>query len=103
MSKFEHAKFKFAETSNVTEVGISCWPHDGSGDATSERVVFGTPLVLKAGDEVLMVMARRIVELEAQVDALMLEYCPDEMTDDQVRNWGKHQVPEAAIKGENDE
>jgi len=35
--------------------------------------------------------------LQAQVDALMLEYCPDEMTDDQVRNWGKHQVPEAAL------
>jgi len=46
---------------------------------------------------------RKIKRLQAQVDTLMLEYCPDEMTDDQVRNWGKHQVPEAAIKGEGDE
>lgn len=30
---------------------------------------------------------------QAQIDALMLEYCPDEMTPEQIRNWGDHQVP----------
>ncbi len=29
--------------------------------------------------------------LQARIDALMLEYCPDEMTPEQVENWGKHQ------------
>jgi len=90
MGKFEHAKFKVAETSNVTEVSISCWPHDGSGDAASERVVFGTPLVLKAGDEVLMVMARRIVELEAQVERMKVA----------LKERVPRSVYEAAIKGE---
>ena len=35
-------------------------------------------------------------EMQAKIDALMLEYCPDEMTPEQVAEWGRHQkrVPE---------
>ena len=29
---------------------------------------------------------------QAKIDSLMLEYCPDEMTQDQMDNWEKHQV-----------
>jgi short-subunit dehydrogenase involved in D-alanine esterification of teichoic acids len=31
--------------------------------------------------------------LQAKIDLLMLEYCPDEMTDEQLENYEKHQVP----------
>ncbi len=37
--------------------------------------------------------AQRIAELEARIDELMLEYCPDEMTEEQKQNWAKHQAP----------
>jgi hypothetical protein len=30
---------------------------------------------------------------QAEIDRLMLEYCPDEMTPEQVAEWGKHQRP----------
>ena len=30
-------------------------------------------------------------ELQAKIDALMLEYCPDEMTPEQIENWKRHQ------------
>jgi hypothetical protein len=30
--------------------------------------------------------------LQAKVDALMLEYCPEEMTPEQKANWAAHQV-----------
>ena len=30
---------------------------------------------------------------KAKIDRLMLEYCPDEMTEDQKENWAKHQRP----------
>lgn len=30
-------------------------------------------------------------ELQAKIDALMLEYCPDEMTTEQIENWKRHQ------------
>ena len=30
--------------------------------------------------------------LQARVDALMLEYCPEEMTPEQIAEWGRNQV-----------
>ncbi len=35
--------------------------------------------------------ARIADERQARIDALMLEYCPDEMTEAQKENWAKHQ------------
>lgn len=34
---------------------------------------------------------------QAHIDRLMLEYCPDEMTPEQVEEWGRHQraVPDS--------
>ena len=34
----------------------------------------------------------RAEKAEAKIDALMLEYCPDEMTEEQVAEWKKHQI-----------
>jgi len=39
-------------------------------------------------------IARLEAELDAKqakIDALMLEYCPDEMTPEQLAEWGRHQ------------
>jgi len=30
---------------------------------------------------------------QARIDALMFEYCPEEMTEEQVNEWKKHQQP----------
>lgn len=30
-------------------------------------------------------------ELQAKIDALMLEFCPDDMTKEQLANWEAHQ------------
>jgi len=30
---------------------------------------------------------------QARIDELMLEYCPDEMPQEQLDNWSNHQVP----------
>ena len=34
----------------------------------------------------------KIASLQAKIDELMLEYCPNEMTDDQLHNWAKFQM-----------
>ena len=34
-----------------------------------------------------------VARLQARIDALMLEYCPDEMTAEQTAEWARHQVP----------
>lgn len=37
--------------------------------------------------------ANEIEAKQAKIDALMLEYCPDEMTPAQLQNWASHQKP----------
>lgn len=37
----------------------------------------------------------REAALQAQIDRLMLEYCPSEMTPEQIENWKRHQRPVA--------
>lgn len=39
---------------------------------------------------------------QAKIDALMLEYCPDEMTPEQIAEWEAHQKP-SPDQGEHDE
>ena len=36
--------------------------------------------------------------LQAKIDALMLEYCPDEMTPEQLNGWAKNQKPPAFLR-----
>jgi len=38
-------------------------------------------------------VAKKADALQARIDALMLEYCPDEMTEAQKANWARHQKP----------
>ena len=40
---------------------------------------------------------RTIAAMQAKIDALMLEYCPDEMTPEQIDNWKLHQVVAGGI------
>ena len=42
----------------------------------------------------------RLAEAEAKIDRLMLEYCPDEMTPEQMAAWEKHQSAEQLLKEE---
>lgn len=34
---------------------------------------------------------RELDAKQAKIDELMMEYCPDEMTEDQLVEWAKHQ------------
>ena len=36
---------------------------------------------------------KAIATLQARIDELMLEYCPDEMTPEQLDEWARHQIP----------
>lgn len=48
-------------------------------------------------------LEKRVAAQQAKIDALMLEHCPDEMTPEQIEEWGRHQrpvtVPERTTKG----
>jgi len=45
----------------------------------------------EATPSAMQLLRNRIAELEARIDQLMLEYCPDEMTPEQLERWGAHQ------------
>lgn len=35
---------------------------------------------------------RTIASMQAKIDRLMLEYCPEDMTPEQIENWKRHQA-----------
>lgn len=38
-------------------------------------------------------LRRDLASKQAEIDALMLEHCPGEMTPEQIEEWGRHQRP----------
>lgn len=40
-------------------------------------------------------LRRDVGAMQAQIDRLMLEHCPNEMTAEQLAEWGRHQKPNA--------
>lgn len=56
--------------------------------------------IVYSDDNVRNVMLRHIEQLQAQIDALMLEHCPDEMSPEQVAIWGSHQKSVPNLSGE---
>lgn len=53
------------------------------------RVAEGRAFIMKTAAETL---ARKCDELQAKIDSLMLEFCPDEMTPEQKARWERNQV-----------
>lgn len=51
---------------------------------------FPTKLALDAADEIER-LRRDIASKQAEIDRLMLEFCPGEMTPEQRTEWGRHQ------------
>jgi len=47
-----------------------------------------------ANNNVCIKAAMYINLLQAKIDMLMIEFCPEEMTQEQKHNWASHQVPE---------
>ena len=40
-------------------------------------------------------LERQLAEKQAEIDRLMLEFCPEEMTQEQKETWASHQKPAA--------
>lgn len=54
----------------------------------------GSYMIIREFPELLERFAKLISDpLEYKIDELMLEYCPEDMTEEQLDNWSKHQVP----------
>ena len=53
--------------------------------------------ICERGERLSLAAAAELERLQARIDRLMLEYCPDEMTPEQIAEWERHQraVPNA--------
>jgi hypothetical protein len=46
---------------------------------------------LDAAWQEIAVLKAKLAAKQARIDELMMEYCPDEMTEEQLEEWSKHQ------------
>lgn len=60
------------------------WRRGGDGDMPHPRDI----------GQAIDFAVSRIPALEAKIDALMLEFCPEDMTSEQIKRWEAHQKPE---------
>ncbi len=44
--------------------------------------------------QIFLLKNKQLEAAQAKIDMLMLEYCPEEMTDEQRETWAEHQIPE---------
>lgn len=47
---------------------------------------------IKFQNEYIMQLSKEKCALQAKIDSLMLEFCPEEMTKEQIERWGENQV-----------
>ncbi len=81
----------------VVVCGNMAW-HIQYPETFSERDLPIHERFILAQSERIAALEAENVRLQAKIDALMLEYCPDEMTPEQLANWERHQS--VAMKGE---
>ena len=49
--------------------------------------------VLERAEAIIVVQEQEIAAQQARIDSLMLEHCPNEMTPEQIAEWGRNQRP----------
>lgn len=52
----------------------------------------GVQFATRKSNETVIDLAKRNCALQAKIDSLMLEFCPEEMTPEQIERWGENQV-----------
>lgn len=60
-------------------------------------IAAANPKVIRELLDYIETLEKDAAHKQARIDALMLEFCPEEMSKEQVAEWAKHQVP---AKGE---
>ena len=84
---------------NVAVEGRSATPQGRSPTPRTDKVIAAVDANWSSvrGWDILREHARQLeCELaakQAEIDRLMLEHCPDEMTPEQIANWERHQKP----------
>lgn len=62
-------------------------------DVINTRAEFGARQVWFTKSDVMELMQEALNCKQAEIDSLMLEFCPEDMTEEQLDNWESHQIP----------
>ena len=57
----------------------------------ADMIEWAVPKVWGGDADLMREAARKIEAMQAKIDSLMFEYCPDDMTEDQIKNFEQHQ------------
>ena len=100
LHKYNNLKFIKCDKaiSDLVEKALQAYNDIDEGEHLEEDVV---AQLLFDSAESLEEQQKQIADQQSKIDSLMLEYCSNEMTKDQVANWEKHQVKSSVkIDGE---
>ncbi|QEG08832.1 hypothetical protein [Aeromonas phage 4L372XY] len=64
----------------------------GKPSQLSDTFRAGVQFATRKSNETIVDLAKRNCALQAKIDNLMLEFCPKEMTQEQIERWGENQV-----------
>lgn len=64
----------------------------GKPSQLSDTFRAGVQFATRKSNETIIDLAKRNCALQAKIDALMLEFCHEDMTQDQLERWGENQV-----------
>ncbi len=78
----------------VADVGIAIEKLADALDPQRSKPFTGDILdLLEWAERDVLELRQQLAAKQAEVDALMLEYCPSEMSQEQLDNWAAHQRP----------
>lgn len=64
----------------------------GKPSQLSDTFRAGVQFATRKSNETIVELAKRNYALQAKIDALMLEFCSEEMTQEQIERWAENQV-----------
>lgn len=111
LAEFPHrfAKALLAEAAAKLAQGVELeatfWHDDETGEVIAASMhgggaSFEALIPLSTAQAAVAAERAKAQALQAKLDALMLEHCPDEMTPEQLETWGKHQRPLSGAEAE---
>lgn len=72
----------------------------GKPSQLSDTFRAGVQFATRKSNETIVDLAKRNCALQAKIDSLMLEFCPEEMSQEQIERWAENQaVSTYATKG----
>ncbi|MBU8921765.1 MAG: ead/Ea22-like family protein [Bacteroidales bacterium] len=86
------AQVRCEDTTIAVAIGASDETYTLGEGVTDDQRCVNAAYIAAANPKAIIERLNRLDSQQAKIDRLMLEHCPDEMTDRQLREWAESQV-----------